>query len=81
MCHFTSRALKDLSLFLWCQNAENVGPEGDKKGVFVSLRERQSIAQKGVRAIAARNSQLENGSNATNWEALNVHFANVHFSF
>ena len=28
------------------------------------LGERQSIAQKGVRAIDARNSQLENGSNA-----------------
>ena len=29
------------------------------------LGERQSIAQKGVRAIDARNSQLDNGSNAT----------------
>ena len=29
-----------------------------------SLGERQSIAQKGVRAIDARNSQLENDSNA-----------------
>ena len=29
------------------------------------LGERQSIAQKGVRAIDARHSQLENGSNAT----------------
>ena len=28
------------------------------------LGERQSIAQKGVRAIDTRNSQLENGSNA-----------------
>ena len=27
------------------------------------MGERQSIAQKGVRAIDARNSQLENGSN------------------
>ena len=29
-----------------------------------SMGERQSIAQKGVRAIDARKSQLENGSNA-----------------
>ena len=29
-----------------------------------SLGERQSVAQKGVRAIDARNSQLENGANA-----------------
>ena len=29
-----------------------------------SVGERQSIAQKGVRAIDARNSQLENDSNA-----------------
>ena len=28
------------------------------------MGERQSIAEKGVRAIDARNSQLENGSNA-----------------
>ena len=33
--------------------------------IFVKMGERQSIAQKGVRAIDARNSQLENGSNAT----------------
>ena len=35
--------------------------------IFVNiakLGERQSIAQKGVHAIDARNSQLENGSNA-----------------
>ena len=29
------------------------------------MGERQSIAQKGVRAIDARNLQLENGSNAS----------------
>ena len=29
------------------------------------MGERQSIAQKGVRAIDARNSQLDNGSNAS----------------
>ena len=44
------------------------GPRGKDVENFVSgdlkLGERQSIAQKGVRAINARNSQLENGSNA-----------------
>ena len=33
----------------------------DLNGVGAELGERQSIAQKGVRAIDARNSQLENG--------------------
>ena len=32
--------------------------------IAMPMGERQSIAQKGVRAIDARNSQLENGSNA-----------------
>ena len=36
-----------------------------KKKNTHTLGERQSIAQKGVRAIDARNSWLENGSNAT----------------
>ena len=31
---------------------------------FITMGERQSIAQKGVHAIDARNSQPENGSNA-----------------
>ena len=32
--------------------------------ICLDMGERQSIAQKGVRAVDARNSQLENGSNA-----------------
>ena len=32
--------------------------------ILGKLGERKNIAQKGVRAIDARNSQLENGSNA-----------------
>ena len=36
----------------------------EKATLGATLGERQSIAQKGVRTIDARNSQLENGSNA-----------------
>ena len=39
-------------------------PQCPKPTFDLFLGERQSIAQKGVRAIDARNLQLENGSNA-----------------
>ena len=44
---------------------QNIQGEGGRNIHGESLLgERQSIAQKGVRATDARNSQLENGSNA-----------------